>query len=73
MDAINLQVDVGIPQVLETNVNWFANGEPISAAVLNRPILQIAEHINTLNTELQAAKNAASDDAFLSALLFGGE
>jgi hypothetical protein len=73
MDAINLQVDVGIPQVLETNVNWFANGEPISASVLNRPILQIAGLVNTLNTELQAAKNTSSDDAFLSALLFGGE
>lgn len=72
MLPINLDVNNEV-QGGKNNVNWLDDGEPISSAVLNRPLLEVSGYINELNTELQAAKNAASDDAFLSALLFGGE
>ena len=42
MEKINI---TGNP---DTNVDWYADGECVNAAVLNRPIKQLAGFINTL-------------------------
>ena len=42
MEKINI---TGNP---DTNVDWYADGERANAAVLNRPIKQLAGFINTL-------------------------
>ena len=39
---------INIDTLPETNVDWYADGERVNAAVLNRPIKQVAGIVNTL-------------------------
>ena len=39
---------INIDTLPETNVDWYADGERANAAVLNRPIKQVAGIVNTL-------------------------
>jgi len=64
---------INVNDLPETNVDWIANGEPISDTVLNRPTKQVAEHVNTLINEVDTLRANASDESFINALLFGGE
>ena len=49
---------INIDTLPETNVDWYADGERVNAAVLNRPIKQVAGIVNTL---IDAASTKAGE------------
>ena len=45
---------INIDTLPETNVDWYADGERANAAVLNRPIKQVADIVNTVIDAVEA-------------------
>lgn len=58
---------INIDTLPETNVDWYADGERANAAVLNRPIKQVAGIVNELIDTVEAVAGQVSSFASLAA------
>lgn len=60
-----------------SNVRYIVNGEPLDAAVLNRPVSDLAVAIRQqLSTDFPSTaevQEIAADEALINAIIFGGK